>query len=85
MRKIQDKLSVHMTHHSNKQSGFTLVEMMIAAAIGAVLLGGMISVFLGNKKTADLNGAPYHKQTFSSMLSLWQLRFWLCRLMRLHV
>ena len=62
MRKIQDKLSVHMTHHSNKQSGFTLVEMMIAAAIGAVLLGGMISVFLGNKKTADLNEAMVEMQ-----------------------
>jgi len=51
-----------MDQQCNKQRGFTLVEMMIAAAIGAVLLGGMISVFLGNKKTADLNEAMVEMQ-----------------------
>jgi len=51
-----------MDQQGNKQHGFTLVEMMIAAAIGAVLLGGMISVFLGNKKTANLNEAMVEMQ-----------------------
>jgi len=46
----------------NSQHGFPLIEMMIAAAIGAVLLGGMISVFLGNKKTSDLNEAMVEMQ-----------------------
>lgn len=42
---------------SNKQSGFTLVELMVAMVIGLVLVGGMATVFSGIRRSADLNAA----------------------------
>ena len=44
-------------HRRRKTAGFTLVEIMIALAIGIVLINGMIFVFLGYKRTAALNEA----------------------------
>ena len=38
-------------------TGFSLVELLIAMALGLVLLAGMISVFAGNKRSSDLNSA----------------------------
>lgn len=38
----------------NKQKGFSLVELMVASAVGLVLLSGMVTVFQGNRQTADL-------------------------------
>jgi len=39
------------------QKGFSLVELLIAMAIGLILLTGMIAVFSGNKRSAELNSA----------------------------
>jgi len=46
----------------NKAAGFTLVEIMIALAIGLILISGMIFVFLGYKRTAALNEAVVEMQ-----------------------
>ena len=43
-------------------AGFTLVEIMIALAIGLILISGMIFVFLGHKRTAALNEAVVEMQ-----------------------
>jgi len=37
------------------QSGFSLIEMMIAMAVGLMLIGGVITVFAGSKQSAQLN------------------------------
>lgn len=47
---------------SSKASGFTLIEIMVALALGATLLSGMISVFLGHKRTSGLNEAVIEMQ-----------------------
>ncbi len=39
------------------QTGFTITELLIAMTIGLVLITGMISVFVGSKRSAALNGA----------------------------
>lgn len=39
------------------QQGFTITELMIAMTIGLVLITGMISVFVGSKRSAALNSA----------------------------
>ena len=49
-------------HRRRKTAGFTLVEIMIALAIGIVLINGMIFVFLGYKRTAALNEAAVEMQ-----------------------
>lgn len=36
------------------QSGFTLIELMIAMVIGLFLIGGIITVFVGNQTTANV-------------------------------
>ena len=38
----------------SRQQGFSLVELMIASAIGLVLMSGLVTVFQGNRQTADL-------------------------------
>ncbi|NND93086.1 MAG: prepilin-type N-terminal cleavage/methylation domain-containing protein [Granulosicoccus sp.] len=37
------------------QQGFSLIEMLIAMAVGLMLIGGMITVFAGTKRSAQLN------------------------------
>ena len=39
------------THMNSKQPGMTLIEIMIALAIGAFLLGGVIKIFLGSTQS----------------------------------
>ncbi|MBX2883504.1 MAG: PilW family protein [Granulosicoccus sp.] len=41
----------------SKQSGFTLVELMVAMVIGLVLIAGMATVFSGIRRSAELNTA----------------------------
>ncbi len=43
--------------HPNKNSGLSLVELLIAMTLGLILLSSMIAVFSGNKRSADLNTA----------------------------
>ena len=38
-------------------SGFSLVEMMIAMTVGLFLISSMIAVFVGNKRTSEVNTA----------------------------
>ncbi len=40
-----------------RQQGFSLVELLIASAIGLVLMSGLVTVFQGNRQTADLADA----------------------------
>jgi type IV pilus assembly protein PilW len=37
------------------ERGFSLIEMMIAMAVGLMLIGGMITVFAGSKRSAQVN------------------------------
>jgi len=40
-----------------KNSGFSLIELMIAMVLGLMLSAGIFSVFSGNKRSTDLNSA----------------------------
>ena len=62
MNRAKHYQSKKIIQQAHKHRGFTLVEMMVASAIGAILLAGIISVFLGNKKTAALNEAMIEMQ-----------------------
>lgn len=42
---------------SNTQHGFTLIELMVALVLGLLLLGGVLQLFLGSKKTYELQSA----------------------------
>ena len=42
--------------------GFSLVELLIAMALGLVLLSGMVAVFVANKRSTELNGATADMQ-----------------------
>ncbi len=44
------------------ESGFSMIEMLIASTIGLVMVTGMIAVFSGNKKTSDINSAMSNMQ-----------------------
>ncbi|HEY1772290.1 MAG TPA: PilW family protein [Gammaproteobacteria bacterium] len=44
-------------HPINTQSGFSMVELMVALLIGVVLTSGVISVFITSKNTYNLNNA----------------------------
>lgn len=48
---------------SKVQQGFTLVELMIALALGLVLLGGVIGVFLANQETNRVNNVLSQMQS----------------------
>lgn len=37
-----------------KQSGFTLIELMVASALGVVVIGGMVTLFTVNKESVRL-------------------------------
>ena len=38
-------------------AGFSLVELMVALVLGLLIVGGMVSVFAGNKRSSELNTA----------------------------
>ena len=42
-------------HAQKTQTGFTLVEFMIAITLGVALIAGLITAFLGSKRTSELN------------------------------
>lgn len=44
-----------MTRHTSRQSGFSLIELMIALVLGLILTAGVISVYMTSKKTYALN------------------------------
>lgn len=39
---------------ANSEYGFTLIELMVALVLGLLLLGGVLQLFLGSKKTYEL-------------------------------
>ncbi|MCB1755070.1 MAG: PilW family protein [Gammaproteobacteria bacterium] len=43
-----------MKPDTQKQSGFSLIELMIAMVIGLLLMAGIISIFAGSRKSFDL-------------------------------
>jgi len=43
-----------MSRYKKQQQGITLIELMIAVAISATLLGGLIEVYLGSKQSYNL-------------------------------
>jgi type IV pilus assembly protein PilW len=52
--------------------GFTLVELMISLAVGLVLLGGLVNVFVGSSRThAELKKAAEHTENGS--MAMWLL------------
>jgi type IV pilus assembly protein PilW len=40
-----------MKHFKSHQTGFTLVELMIAMLLGAFLIGGILQIFIGSRQT----------------------------------
>ncbi len=44
------------------QTGFTITELMIAMTLGVILLTGMISAFVGSKRSSELNSAISNMQ-----------------------
>lgn len=41
--------------HADRQTGFSLIELMIAMVMGLILIGGVITVFLGIKRSFELS------------------------------
>ena len=39
---------------SRKQRGFSLVELMVAITLGAILLGGAVTLFVNNRETYNV-------------------------------
>ena len=46
-----------MTIKSKHNTGFSLVELLLATVISLVLISGIITVFVGNKRSSELNSA----------------------------
>ncbi len=53
--KLAMKLTRHQ--HAKRLRGFTITELLIGMTLGLVLISGMLSVFIGSKRTSDLNTA----------------------------
>ena len=51
-----------MTMKQNQQSGFSLIELMVAMLIGLVLIGALIQVFISNKQS-------YHTANDTSVIN----------------
>ncbi|UZE95602.1 PilW family protein [Alkalimarinus alittae] len=49
-----------ITHSHTRQTGFSLVELMIAMVLGLVLMAGVIQIFLGSKQTYSVVSAQSH-------------------------
>jgi type IV pilus assembly protein PilW len=49
------KASTNSAHHRRRESGLSLVELMIAMVVGLVLMAGVIEIFLGSKASYRLN------------------------------
>lgn len=47
---------------NNKQSGYSLIELMIASVIGLVVLAGAVTVFTSNKASQKLSSGMSHVQ-----------------------
>ncbi|PID60959.1 MAG: hypothetical protein CSB44_08780 [Gammaproteobacteria bacterium] len=45
------------TYTAGEQQGFSLVELMVAMVIGLMLIGGMVTVFHGHRRSAELNSS----------------------------
>lgn len=47
------------TSHKNtsRQTGLSLIELMIAMLVGLILIGGVLSVFISSRKSYGVNGA----------------------------
>ncbi|NVJ59823.1 MAG: PilW family protein [Gammaproteobacteria bacterium] len=52
-----------MKMNFSKQSGFSLVELMVAGLLGLLLLGGVISVFMGSKRSFTMQEQLANLQT----------------------
>jgi len=58
-RRTRQASELHNPGYSRRmqQSGFSLVELMVAMVIGLLLIGGMITVFSGTKRSAQVNSS----------------------------
>ncbi len=54
-KRIRQSASVLYAPARRLQGGFSLIEIMIAMVIGLLLIAGMITVFAGTKRSAELN------------------------------
>jgi len=48
--------------YSNRNKGFSLVELLIAMALGVILVAGMLTVFSGNRRSSELNNEMANMQ-----------------------
>ena len=53
----------------NRETGFTIIEIMVALAIGALLIGGIIQVFISFKQTEKVAGALSRIQESSRLVN----------------
>ena len=51
-----------LVSHRSRQTGFTLVELMIALVIGLLLLAGVLQILLSNRASFDAQRATAHLQ-----------------------
>jgi type IV pilus assembly protein PilW len=71
-----------MRLRTSAQAGFTLIEMMIAMVLGLLVVGGMVTLLMANKKAYELQqGNNFNQQSlrFGSSRLYWSLRmadFW---------
>ena len=54
--------SVYFSTKKTGQRGFTITELMIAMTLGLILLTGMISAFVGSKRSSEFNSAISNMQ-----------------------
>ena len=47
-------MKINNQQHSNHQKGFSLVEMMMAMALGLIVVTGIIQLFIGNSQSARI-------------------------------
>lgn len=45
------------THPISRESGLSLIELMIAMVVGLILIAGVLSIFLSSRKSYGVNGA----------------------------
>lgn len=75
-------LSVRKSLIRNGQSGFSLIELMIAVVLGLVVVGGIIAVLIASRKSYELQqGNNFNQQTLRFGMSQmdWSIRmadFW---------